>query len=85
MTLMMYLGNDFIEAVPLNNWQISEPGYLGGYKRLLKQKHALLLQASPEPPEFLVVNESLLAEACNDFSSNTPAVSRAATTVAACF
>lgn len=85
MTLMMYLGNDFIEAVPLNNWQISEPGYLGGYKRLLKQKHALLLQTSPEPPEFLVINESPLAAASSDLLSNTPGISREETMISAYF
>lgn len=54
MTLLMYLGNDLIEAVPLSNDKLSQPGYLGGYKRQLKQKHLVLLQQSPVEPEFLV-------------------------------
>ncbi len=56
MQLMMYIGNDFIEAVPLNSMLISEPGYLGKHKRLLKQKYNQLLQESTEPAEFLVIN-----------------------------
>lgn len=54
MTLMMYLGNDLIEAVPVSLDKLSQPGYLGGFKRLLKQKHALLLQETSIQPEFLV-------------------------------
>jgi hypothetical protein len=56
MTLMMYLGNDLIEAVPVSTDKLSLPGYLGSYKRLLKQKHLLLLQQSSVEPEFLVFN-----------------------------
>lgn len=54
MTLLMYLGNDLIEAVPVCLDKISQPGYLGSFKRMLKQKYHLLLQQSPTPPEFLV-------------------------------
>lgn len=56
MELMMYLGNDLIESVPLNLQQISQPGYLGQFKRVLKKKHSLLIQQSATGPEFLVVN-----------------------------
>jgi hypothetical protein len=56
MTLMMYLGNDLIEAIPVSVDKLSQPGYLGSYKRLLKQKHVLLLQQSTVEPEFLVIN-----------------------------
>jgi hypothetical protein len=54
MTLLMYLGNDLIEAVPVSNEKLSQPGYLGSYKRQLKQKYFLLLQQSSVEPEFLV-------------------------------
>lgn len=54
MTLMMYLGNDLIEAIPVCVEKLSEPGYLGSYKRLLKQKYFTLLQESSVQPEFLV-------------------------------
>ncbi|HEU4469488.1 MAG TPA: hypothetical protein VFR58_00270 [Flavisolibacter sp.] len=56
MELMMYLGNDLIESIPVKSDKISQPGYLGGFKRELKQKHSMLLETSPQPPEFLVIN-----------------------------
>jgi hypothetical protein len=55
-TLMMFLGNDLIESIPLNPKEIQQPGYLGHFKRQLKTKYSELLQESPEPPEFLVVD-----------------------------
>ena len=58
MELMMYLGNDLIESVPINLQQISQPGYLGRFKRVLKEKHSLLIEQSPSGPEFLVVDLS---------------------------
>jgi len=54
MQLMMYIGNDLIESVKLDNERISKPGYLGSFKRCLKLKHRELLQQFPDPPEFLV-------------------------------
>jgi hypothetical protein len=56
MELMMYLENDLIESVPLKPDQISQPGYLGRFKRVLKEKYAELLQQSQAGPEFLVMN-----------------------------
>jgi hypothetical protein len=56
MQLMMYIGNDLIEAVPVNLAQISQPGYLGKFKRLLKQKYFPLILESGAQPEFLVIN-----------------------------
>jgi hypothetical protein len=56
MQLMMYIGNDLIEAVPLNLAQLSQPGYLGRFKRNLKQKYFILIEQSGLAPEFLVVN-----------------------------
>jgi hypothetical protein len=55
MQLMMYIGNDLIEAVPLNLHDIPKPGYLGSFKRNLKLKYRELIQQFPEPPEFLVI------------------------------
>lgn len=55
MELMMYLGNDLIESIPLNESKIAEPGYLGGFKRQLKQKHLELMQLTLLQPEFLIV------------------------------
>jgi len=56
MQLMMYIGNDLIESVPLNVESIPRPGYVGQFKRTLKMKHKDLIHQHPEPPEFLVVN-----------------------------
>lgn len=59
MKLMMYLGNDLIESVPINDKDLQVPGYLGKFKRNLKMKYQVLLQQAPEPPEFLVINPDL--------------------------
>ncbi len=56
MQLMMYIGNDLIESVPVDVMRISIPGYLGGFKRQLKQRHQALLQESAHEAEFLVIN-----------------------------
>jgi hypothetical protein len=56
MQLMMYIGNDLIEAIPLEDDRISKPGYLGSFKRWLKDKHGELILQFPEPPQFLVVD-----------------------------
>lgn len=56
MQLMMYLGNDLIDSIPVNFHQLSEPGYLGKFKRVLKHKHQELILQSSEQPEFLVVD-----------------------------
>jgi hypothetical protein len=55
MQLMMFIGNDLIEAVPINQEQLPKPGYLGSFKRNLKQKYRELIQQYPDPPEFLVI------------------------------
>jgi hypothetical protein len=55
MELMMYIGNDLIEAVKLDNDRISKPGYVGSFKRCLKQKYQELIRQFPDPPEFLIV------------------------------
>jgi hypothetical protein len=56
MQLMMYIGNDLIESVQLTHDQISQPGYLGKFKRQLKLRYAELIQQTPQPPEFYVVD-----------------------------
>jgi hypothetical protein len=55
MQLMMYIGNDLIEAVPLQAEALRQPGYLGKFKRNLKQKYSELISQSPQPPDFLVI------------------------------
>lgn len=56
MQLMMYLGNDLIEAIEVNRTHVSEPGYLGRFKRMLRQKHWDEILQSGTQPEYLVVN-----------------------------
>ena len=56
MKLIMYLGNDLIEAVPLDQERIPKPGYLGSFKRHLKDKYHELITQFAEPPQFLVIN-----------------------------
>ena len=55
MQLMMYIGNDLIEAVPLDREQVPVPGYLGNVKRHLKEKYREATQNASQPVEFLVV------------------------------
>ncbi len=56
MELMMYLGNDLIESVAVQPDKLSQPGYLGQFKRQLKLRHAELLQQVPDHPDFLVID-----------------------------
>jgi hypothetical protein len=58
MELMMYLGNDLIESVTVNDAKLSQPGYLGAFKRQLKQKYWGLIQETGLSPEFLVASFS---------------------------
>jgi hypothetical protein len=58
MQLMMYIGNDLIEAVSLDRKQLPIPGYLGKIKRHLKEKYHSILQESSESPEFLITSLS---------------------------
>lgn len=56
MQLMMYIGNDLIESVPLDKERLPVPGYLGNIKRQLKEKYNELITESPERPDFLVID-----------------------------
>jgi hypothetical protein len=62
---MMYIGNDLIEAVHIEDERVRIPGYLGQFKRTLKQKYKELIGQYADPPEFLVT----------DISANIPAPS----------
>lgn len=52
----MYIGNDLIEAIPVNVQDLRVPGYLGKFKRTLKVKYDELIKMSSEEVEFLVIN-----------------------------
>ncbi len=54
MTLLMYIENELIDMVPLQDERISIPGYLGEFKRQLKQKHQELILQNSSPPQFFV-------------------------------
>lgn len=56
MELMMYLGNDLIESVPLVKDKISQPGYLGQFKRDLKIRYSELISQTTQTPEFFVID-----------------------------
>jgi hypothetical protein len=56
MKLMMYIGNDLIDAIQLNDESIPQPGYVGTFKRNLKIKYQELIRQYPDPPEFLVID-----------------------------
>lgn len=56
MQLMMYINNDLIESVSLDLASLSRPGYLGQFKRILKQRHASLIAKMGTDPDFLVIN-----------------------------
>ena len=56
MELLMYIGNDLIESIPVQPDKLSIPGYLGQFKRQLKMRHADLLQQVPDHPDFLVID-----------------------------
>ncbi len=56
MELLMYLDNDLIESVEVNTECLSQPGYLGKFKRELKEKHAHLIRETGKQPDFLVAH-----------------------------
>lgn len=55
MKLMMYIGTDLIESVPLEIERISKPGYVGQFKRTLKSKYGKLIRQQAMTPDFLIV------------------------------
>lgn len=59
MQLMMFIGNDLIESVHLDDESIPVPGYLGSYKRKLKMKYSELIQEYNTAPEFLVADPAI--------------------------
>lgn len=63
MQLTMYIGNDLIEAVPINVSELSKPGYLGRFKRQLKQRYICEIQEANVQPEFFIVDLAPATEA----------------------
>ena len=56
MKLMMYIGNDLIEEIQLEDEKIRIPGYVGHFKRYLKIKYQEMISHFSTPPDFLVTN-----------------------------
>lgn len=56
MELMMYIGNDFIESIPLDPDSLRKPGYVGSFKRFLKTKYHEMINQSGTRAEFLVIH-----------------------------
>ncbi|HEY6063329.1 MAG TPA: hypothetical protein VIV35_06945 [Chitinophagaceae bacterium] len=54
MKLLMYIENDLIEAIQLDDDKIRIPGYIGHFKRFLKMKYSELISQHSNPPDFLV-------------------------------
>lgn len=52
---MMFLGNNLIDSVVLEEENIPVPGYLGSFKRALKSKYEEMIRQFSEPPQFLVI------------------------------
>ena len=55
----MYIGNDLIEAIPINVNDLRIPGYLGKFKRSLKVKYSSLISETGASAEFLVFNPEI--------------------------
>ncbi|MCX8019680.1 MAG: hypothetical protein N2747_04220 [Chitinophagaceae bacterium] len=58
--LMMFIGNHFIEAVQVDENELSKPGYLGKFKRELKEKYKELIKNSDQSPVFVVCDPEFL-------------------------
>lgn len=56
MKLIMYIGNDLIESIPLDQANIPKRGYVGSIKRSLKEKYRELIEKIADKPEFLVID-----------------------------
>lgn len=54
MELQMFLGNELIDALPVNFQKITWPGYLDDLRLTLEEKHRDLLEKSNLPPVFFI-------------------------------
>ena len=72
MQLMMYIGNDLIETVQLEDTRIPKPGYIGQFKRNLKVKYQDIIRQSSTAPEFLIVNPDPQPRRTNSIAQKPP-------------
>ena len=54
MELTMFIGNDFIDSLSLQQNFITFPGYVGHFVRLLRKRNQSLLLQEHMEPEFLL-------------------------------
>jgi len=50
----MYLDNDYIDEVTIEQAFIVFPGYLSHFVKKMRMRHELLLVSTPSEPEFLL-------------------------------
>ncbi len=70
MKLVMYIGNDCLDTVPLDSNRIPEPGYIGSLAKSLRQKHAVYTMYFETEPEFFIVPTA--EQALHQQRSNQP-------------
>jgi hypothetical protein len=58
MKLLLFIGNDLIDSIPLCRESITLPGYVGKIKKELLKKYTALINHANVEPEFLVVKVS---------------------------
>ena len=54
MKLLMYLDQHLVDSVRIECQKVTQPGYMGGVKRSLRQKHRLQIGQAHAKPRFLV-------------------------------
>jgi hypothetical protein len=54
MNLKMFLGNELIDAVKINAYQLTVPGYIEVLKMEMEEKNEEILDLSNEEPKFFI-------------------------------
>ena len=60
MELTMFIGNDFIDSVSIEQNLITFPGYVGYFVRLMRKRNQSLLLNEDIEPEFLLQGTTVL-------------------------
>lgn len=60
MELTMFIGNDFIDSVSIEQNLITFPGYVGHFARLMRKRNQSLLLNEVIEPEFLLQGTTVL-------------------------
>jgi len=59
MELVMYIKNDCIDRVSIEQAFVSLPGYLGHFVKLLRRRHEVLIRQTGHEPAFSLQNVSV--------------------------